>query len=69
MSLTPVNGIEQEYECEILFQQDGAWPYFNHTVRNIRMSYFPFSGLEEANQHPDPHRSPDFLPLIFFLIY
>jgi len=30
-------------------------PNFNRAVRNTRMSYFTFSGLEEANQQPDPH--------------
>jgi hypothetical protein len=62
--LPPINGIEQEDECEILFQQDGARPQIQSCGRKYQNVIFPVQWI--GRSEPTPAKS-GLLTTNFFL--
>jgi hypothetical protein len=59
--------VEEEWEAEVTFQQDGAPPHFGNVVRDTLDSEFPGRWIGRTGPIPWPPRSPDLTPPDFFL--
>ena len=55
----------EQYQPQVIFQQDGAPPHRGLEVRQFLNETFPDWGIERGV--PWPPRSPDITPLDFFL--
>jgi hypothetical protein len=58
---------EYDHEGGMHFQQDGAPPHYHRDVRKCLNTRFPGQWIGRAAPIPWLPRSPDFIPLDFFL--
>ena len=57
----------EQYQPQVIFQQDDARPHWGFEIRQFLMKHFQIGGLDVLSHFPWPPRSPDISPLDFFL--
>ena len=62
-----VSPLLEEFQPWIIFQQDGAPPYWGSDVRQFLDATFPNMWIGRDGPTPWPPRSPDITPLTFFM--
>ena len=57
----------EQYQPQVILQQDGAPPHWGLKVRQFLNDTFPYRWIGRDGPIPRPPRSPDITPLDFFL--
>jgi len=60
-----INDLSSDEEC--YFQHDGATPHYHTHVRNFLIACFPGRWKGRKGSVDYPHRSPNLMPLDFYL--